>query len=297
VTLVLGSDLGRDLRALGVEPGVVLLAHASLSRLGTVVGGEQAVVRALLDVLGDDGTLVMPSQSWQLCDPAYLADPSVPPDRYDDVRAALPVYDPAWTPTRTMGLVVEALRTLPGTLRSAHPHRSFVAHGPRAAQVVARHDLDDPVGEGSPLAALHALDAQVLLLGVGYDKCTALHLAEARCGLPLPTVRNGAPLLVDGRREWVWFDEPVVDDADFEAVGAAFGATGGEVVAPVGDATARLVRVRDLVGFAADHLGRTRRAVAGQERPDVAPAPWVRTAAPRSGGSAAAARRGASDRR
>ena len=256
--LVLRADLERDLRALGVEPGGVLVAHVSLSRLGTVVGGEQAVVRALLDALGEDGTLVMPSQSWQLCDPAYLADPSVPPSRYDDVRAALPVYDPAWTPTRTMGLVVEALRTLPGTVRSSHPHRSFVAHGPRAAEVLARHDLDDPVGEGSPLAALHALDAQVLLLGVGYDKCTALHLAEARAGLPLPTVRNGAPLLVDGRREWVWFDEPVVEDADFEAVGAVFSATGHETVGTVGAATARLARVRALVDLAADWFARTR---------------------------------------
>lgn len=260
MTLVLPADLERDLRALGVAAGGVLLVHASLSRLGTVVGGEQAVVRALLDVLGPEGTLVMPAQSWQLCDPAYLADPSVPPSRYDEVRAALPVYDPAWTPTRTMGLVVEALRTLPGTLRSAHPHRSFVAHGPQAAEVVARHDLDDPVGEGSPLAALHALDAHVLLLGVGYEKCTALHLAEARSGLPLPTVRNGAPLLVDGRREWVWFDEPVVDDADFEAVGAVASASGHETAGAVGDVTARLVPVRPLVDLASDWFRRTRGA-------------------------------------
>lgn len=256
--LVLPTDLVRDLRALGVRPGSVLLAHVSLSALGWVVGGEQAVVLALEEALGPDGTLVMPSQSWQLCDPAYLADARVPEASWAAVRAALPPYDPQWTPTRTMGAVVEAFRTQPGTLRSAHPHRSFAARGPRAAEVLARHDLDDPVGEGSPLAAVHGADGDVLLLGVGHDKNSSLHLAEARSGLPVPRLPNGAPMLVEGERRWVTFDEPQVDDADFVACGAAFGATGEERRGQVGAAQARLMGQRRLVTFAADWFARAR---------------------------------------
>ena len=45
---------------------------------GRVVGGEQAVIEALLRVVGPSGTVVMPAQSWQLCDPEYLCDPEVP---------------------------------------------------------------------------------------------------------------------------------------------------------------------------------------------------------------------------
>lgn len=257
---VLPSDLVADLQRLGVRSGGVLLAHVSLASLGWVVGGEQAVVTALEDVLGPTGTLVMPSQSWQLCDPAYLRDPRVPPASWDRVRAALPVYDAGWTATRSMGAVVEALRTQPGTLRSAHPHRSFVARGPQAAAILARHDLDDPVGAGSPLAAVERLGGQVLLLGVGHDKNTSLHLAEARSGLALARVPNGAPLLVDGARRWVPFDEPAVDDADFVAVGAAFAASDGQREGTVGAATALLMSQPELVGFAAAWFARTRQA-------------------------------------
>ncbi|HEY3437502.1 MAG TPA: AAC(3) family N-acetyltransferase [Actinotalea sp.] len=256
---VLRESLADDLRALGVREGGVLLAHASLSRLGWVAGGEQTVVLALQDALGPDGTLVMPSQSWQLCDPEYLADPRVPPHSWDAVRAGLPAYDAAWTPTRTMGAVVEALRAQPGTVRSSHPHRSFVARGPHAAEVVARHELTDPVGEGSPLSAVDRLDGQVLLLGVGHEKNTSLHLAEARSGLPTAYVRNGAPMLVDGRRQWIAFEEPVVDDADFGAVGRAFAAAGGERSGPVGHARASLMGQRELVRFAAHWFAVNRR--------------------------------------
>lgn len=263
MSLHLPGDLAADLRALGVRPGGVLLAHASLRAVGTVVGGAQGVVLALAEALGPDGTLVVPSQSWQLCDPAYLAEPGVPAERYDDVRDALPAYEAAWTPSRTMGAVAESVRTRPGAVRSAHPHRSFAAHGPAASGLLARHDLDDPVGEGSPLAALYEADAQVLLLGVGYDKCTSLHLAEARSGLPVARVPNGAPVLVEGRRQWITFDEPEVDDADFVALGEAFAADGGQRTGQVGDADARLLDVRRLVDFAAPWFARTRDARTG----------------------------------
>lgn len=260
---VLVDDLAADLRALGVHPGGVLVAHASLSALGWVVGGEQAVVLALEAALGEDGTLVMPSQSWQLCDPAYLRDPRVPEETWDAVRAGLPAYDPAWTPTRSMGAVVEALRTRPGTLRSDHPHRSFVARGPLAAEILAEHRLEDPVGEGSPLAALYRQDAQVLLLGVGFDKNTSLHLAEARSGLPVRSLANGAPVLVGGRRQWVTFEEPAVDDEDFVALGDAFAAQGGVRTGTVGAARAHLMEQRALVDFAAAWFARTRGGAAG----------------------------------
>lgn len=259
---VLREQIAADLRALGVRTGGVLLAHASLSRIGWVLGGEQTVVLALQDALGPDGTLVMPSQSWQLCDPAYLADPRVPPQAHDAVRAGLPVYDARWTPTRTMGAVVESLRTQPGTVRSGHPHRSFVARGPRGEEVLARHDLADPVGEGSPLAAVGRLHGQVLLLGVGHDKNSSLHLAEARSGLPRRFVANGAPMLVDGRREWVTFTEPVVDDEDFVAVGEAFAASGGQRTGLVGRAPAALMDQGELVRFAAQWFAGTRSGVA-----------------------------------
>ena len=263
MTLVTVESLAHDLGALGVVEGSVVLAHISLSRLGRVVGGEQAVIEALCRVVGAAGTVVMPAQSWQLCDPAYLDDPEVPRADWSLIRDHLPAYDPAVTPTRTMGAVAELFRTVPGAVRSAHPHRSFAAVGPRAAEIVAVHDLDSPNGERSPLRAMYDLGGWTLLLGVGHAKSTMLHLAEHRSGTLTGTVRNGAPLLMGGQRQWVEYDEVVVQDDDFDQVGASFAReTGRQRTGRVGDATALLVPQRPLVDYAARWFAE-HRAVAG----------------------------------
>jgi aminoglycoside 3-N-acetyltransferase len=103
--------------------------------IGWVIGGEQAVVDALLHSVGPSGTLVMPTQSWQLCDPAFLGEDHIPEGWWPIIRENLPAYDPARTPTRTMGAVAELFRTYPGTVRSAHPHRLISANGPHAAAI------------------------------------------------------------------------------------------------------------------------------------------------------------------
>ncbi|WP_242511252.1 aminoglycoside N(3)-acetyltransferase [Pengzhenrongella frigida] len=253
-----------DLRALGVRDGMVLLVHASLSSIGWVPGGEQALHEALVAAVGERGTLVMPTQSWQLCDPAYLNEAHVPAAWWPEIRDTLPAFDPARTPTRTMGALAELFRTHPGTLRSAHPHRSFAAAGPHTREVVATHDLDSPVGERSPLRALVDLGGWVLLLGVGHKKSTTLHLAEHRCDYPgKHTVRNTAPILVDGTRTRVGWEELWVADDDFDQVGAEFAASSGLVrSAQVGHADALLMPQRDLVEFAASWFPRHRDAAA-----------------------------------
>jgi aminoglycoside 3-N-acetyltransferase len=224
-----------------------------------VPGGEQAVLLAIREVVGPEGTIVAPAQSWHLADPAYLKDPAVPEEWWPRIRDELPAYDPETTPSRAMGLIAEALRTHPGSLRSAHPHRSFSAWGPAAAAVVARHDLDDPVGEGSPLAALYEMDADILLLGVGYEACTALHLAEVRSGREQGRVQNGAPMLIDGERHWVEFTEPVVKEYDFPIIGTALEQEPGAVsVGRVGPAESRLVHMRRLVDDASTWMQRNR---------------------------------------
>ena len=250
--LVTEDDLVDWLRAAGAAEGDVLLVHCSLSAFGNVVGGEQAVIAALRRAVGSAGTIAMPAQSWQLCDPDYLADPALDSEQRDLVRRTLPPFDARLTPTRTMGSVAELFRTLPGVRRSPHPHRSFSAWGAAADAITGSQPFDDPFGEASPLAVLYALRAKVVLLGVGYDSCTALHLAEVRSGRGLGrTVPNGAPVRVAGERTWVEWDEPVVEDADFPALGAAFERSAGLSSGRVGAAVCRVVPLADLVDFAA----------------------------------------------
>jgi aminoglycoside 3-N-acetyltransferase len=119
--------------------------------------------------------------------------------------------------------------------------------------------LDDPMGEASPLGRLHALDGKVLLLGVGHDRNTSLHLAEREAfGPRQKRVKAGSPIQRDGRRSWVEYDEPPACTDDFAAIGEAFEATEDRVGR---SELGRLMRQRELVGFAAGWM-------AGQRLPD-----------------------------
>jgi len=254
------DSLVGDLSRLGVLPGDLLMVHTSLSSLGWVVGGADAVIRALEQAVGPDGTLMMPAHSNGLSDPAGWANPAVPEGWWPVIRDHMPAFDPATTPTRALGQVAELFRTRPGVRRSAHPHFSFTAKGPLAEMLLNPHPLDFPMGEESPLARLYDRNGRVLLLGVGHDSNSTLHLAEYRAPWTgKETVPARAPMQTGFGREWVtWFDLSL-DADDFPDLGAAFEhETAAVRIGRVGAATARLMPARALVDFAMGWLMRHR---------------------------------------
>jgi aminoglycoside 3-N-acetyltransferase len=250
------ASLSGDLRALGVEEGGCILVHTSLSALGFVAGGAVTVIDAVLDAIGAAGTLVIPAQSSDLTDPAQWSNPPIPPHWVDTVRAAMPGYDPARTPTFQMGVVPELFRTWPGVLRSGHPTCSFAASGPQARSMLEPHLLDDPFGEMSPLARLYAHDAQILLLGAGWHSCTALHLAERRAAPDALPEKTWSPIMREGRRQEVLWDEYDHDADRFPGIGEALERRGLVSSGAVGEARCRLVRLRVAVDFAVEALAR-----------------------------------------
>ena len=249
------SRLARDLRKLGLKRGMTVIVHTSLSKLGWVPGGPQGVIVALLDVLGESGTLVMPTHTGHLTDPAGWVAPPVPKAWWRSIRKEMPAYDPALTPTRLMGTVAETFRKHPAAERSAHPHVSFTAVGPRARQIVNEHPLGSMFGERSPLARLYEIDAHVLLAGVSHANNTSIHLGETRAEFPTKMrVREGAPMLVDGKRRWVTFEELRPVDDDFAELGEDFALAGRERRAALGWGEGRFMGVRELVDFAQSWL-------------------------------------------
>jgi aminoglycoside 3-N-acetyltransferase len=249
------ASLGEDLRDLGVLPGNTLLVHASLKSLGYVVGGATAVVQAVLDVLGPDGTLVVPAQTATNRDPSTWDDPAFPEELWAVIRDNLPGFDPDLTPSHAMGRIAEQVRTWPGARRSDHPQTSFAAVGPRARFLMADHRLTSPLGEHSPLARLEELDARVLLLGVGWESSTVFHLGEYRIPGAL-TRMNGCAVVGPRGREWVEYPGIRLHDHDFGQLGKSLeNETPGVVVSgTVGDAFCRLFPVRPAVHFATSWL-------------------------------------------
>lgn len=245
------SDVEAALDAVGVRSGSTVIVHCSLSSLGWVVGGATAVVHALRSVVGNDGTIVMPAQTG-IGDPSHWKAPPVPESWWPTIRMHWPAFEPMSTPLRGMGAVAECFARLDDVVHSGHPAVGFVAQGPRAVELMSVHDLQDGLGNGSPLAQLEAADADVVLIGVGHDNNTALHLAEARAlGDAAPMIRDGAPLVVDGQRTWVEYSHIDYDETDFPALGDAYGSAGGtEMRASLGVGEIRLLPMRELVDFA-----------------------------------------------
>ncbi|MEU0128414.1 AAC(3) family N-acetyltransferase [Streptomyces sp. NPDC006289] len=253
-----------QLRELGLRRGGVVLVHASMRSVG---GDAGTVAEALRGALGPGGTLVVPAFTPENSDTSrsYLDRVrGLSDEACAAVRAAMPPFSPGGSPAPAMGALAETVRLTPGALRSAHPQTSFAAVGPAAEKLLTGHRQDCHLGEGSPLARLYETDAQVLLLGTGFDTCSAFHLAEYR--RPAPPPRRVYRCVVEsaGTRRWWEYEDIVLDDGDFAALGGDFAregrAAGAVRSGRVGSATGRLFGLRAAVDFAQGWFGRHRPA-------------------------------------
>ncbi len=254
--------LTEQLSGCGLQAGQTVLVHSSMSKLGWVAGGAQAVIQALLRVLGEDGTLMMPTHTTQNTDPANWSNPPVPESWVPIIRANTPAFDPAITPTRSMGVIPELFRTWPETVRSDHPIGSFAAHGPNATTLTRNHQLLDMFGDNSPLGKLYELDGYILLLGVDHGNNTSLHLAENRANWSGKLfIQEATAMMVRGVREWVSFKMLALDTDDFNTVGNAYEARAGLKRGQVGEAVVRLIRQRPLIDFAVEWMEANRKSI------------------------------------
>lgn len=254
------SSIRADLQALGVQEGMTLLVHSSLSSLGWVCGGPVAVIQALIDCVGESGTVMMPTHTGDLSEPSQWSNPPVPAEWWPAIREEMPAFHPDYTPTYGMGAIVECFRKFPGVMRSSHPQLSFAAWGAQAGTLLDHHSLAYGLGEQSPLARLYELEGFVLLLGVGHESNTSLHLAEYRGNYATKIkIECKTAMWVKGERQWVHFPEIGLDSDDFGVIGEHFQRDQGLVaIGQIGLAQSRLMPQRALVDYGVEWMEKHR---------------------------------------
>ncbi|MCF0115249.1 MAG: AAC(3) family N-acetyltransferase [Erysipelotrichaceae bacterium] len=238
---------------LGLFPGMILEVHSSLSSFGYVLGGAQAVVNALMKTVGKEGTIVMPMQTTDNTEPSEWVNPPVEPEMCQLIREAMPAFDRRGSDTRGMGKIVENFRRRDGVVISAHPAYSYGAWGKHAKAICNRHSLHFGLSSESPTSRLYELQGYVLLLGVDYDSCTCMHLAEylTECR---PIKVMGSSLYADGKKVWKKYLDLDTNCDDFLMVGQKMEEAGKVKKIKIGNCTATLFKVTDAVDHAAHYL-------------------------------------------
>lgn len=161
------QDILRSLQKLPIRAGDILLVHSSLKSAGYVEGGADTVIDALLETVGKEGTLVMPTLAMQDFNHAYR---DWHMDRPSDV-----------------GYITEVFRKRKESLRSDQATHSVAAQGAKAEYLTRDHTTgkprygtygNTPFSHASPWQRMYEENAKVLFFGCGLDKNTFKHLQE-----------------------------------------------------------------------------------------------------------------------
>ena len=221
------AEVRGALEQAGLERGDAVLGHFALSRFGYIEGGADGLIDTLLDLLGPDGTLMMPAFAF-----AWLGRPP---------------FDPALSPSR-VGAVTDRFWRRAGVRRSLHPTHSFAASGRLAAQLLAGHDhTQPPLGQHSPINRLAGVGGKILMFAPKRSN-TAMHVGEYLAGLPF--VDLVCPILEGGRREVVVPGCPW--HVNFEPAYESLYRRGMVRDVPFGESVIHAMRCRDAIEAQAD---------------------------------------------
>lgn len=238
------DTLTAQFRALGIASDDIVMVHASMRRVGPVLGGARGVIDALRAAVGEGGTLLM----------VLSANEREP---FDALRSPVDVAD--------MGILAEVFRTYPGVSVNDHPADRFAAIGPAAAYLLEPTPLHDYHGPGSVLERLTERGGKVLRLGANVDTVTLTHYAEY--GARVPNKVRVSRRYVRADTGELWIDS--LDDTDgiatwsegdyFPRIFLDYRASGAVRVGIVGRCEAELFDAVPFVAFAIDwmnaHLG------------------------------------------
>lgn len=153
----------QSLRAVGVGRGGGVLLHSAIQYFGRPVGGVEMYWKALVEVLGPEGTLAVPAFNFAFA----RGEP----------------FDVQRTPSDQMGVLSEYVRSLPQAKRSPHPLQSIAVVG-RWAEDIADRDTASAFDPGSAFERMLELDFEMVLLGASIQVASIVHYSEQKAQVP-----------------------------------------------------------------------------------------------------------------
>lgn len=148
------GELLAGFRQIGARCGDTIMVHASYKSLGGVEGGAQAVIDALLALVGPQGTILFPTFNFQSWTETHY-------------------FDILETPSK-MGTITELARLRPEAKRTPHPIYSFAVLGRRRDEFAACEDVE-AYGPNSVFALFHKSNGTILSIGLDFNSTFSMH--------------------------------------------------------------------------------------------------------------------------
>jgi aminoglycoside 3-N-acetyltransferase len=236
------SDLEKGFQEVGVAAGDTLLVHSSYKSFGGVDGGPQTVIDALLEVLGEEGTLIMPAFNFDFCKGAP--------------------WDVNETPSH-MGIITELVRQNPESRRVFHPIYSFSILGKHKDYLSSVTDKS-AYGAGSLFAKLRELDGKMLIIGLDYtNSWTFVHHIEEMEGVNYRYMKEFSGEITDaeGNTYQDTFTMLVRDIemgvvTEVNPMGTLMEKAGVVSVGKIGEAVVKLMKANEAYAFTAREMKR-----------------------------------------
>lgn len=159
------NDIGIALKDVEIEKSDIVMMHSSPLSLGRFDGKNMAqeIIAAILEYLGEDGTLITPAFNFDFCKGM--------------------AFDRQNSPSKNMGVLSETVRQLPNAERSVHPMQSVAAVG-KLAKEICEKDTPSALSIGGSFDFLLKQNAKLLLFGANFNAASFAHYAEERLEVP-----------------------------------------------------------------------------------------------------------------
>jgi aminoglycoside N3'-acetyltransferase len=172
--LITKNDLIKDLSALGVKSGDLLHLKVSMRAIGKVEGGAATLLDALLDIVGEEGTLV--SDAFVSTFPLPLTP--------DQEKVIMDDHSASYA-----GAFVNEMIKHPDMKRSKHPVQKYVAIGSEAEKLCVNHTPES--GGYDLLHDMAKQDAKNLTIGKKVAGVGTTHVAIDLLGFQRRQINRG----------------------------------------------------------------------------------------------------------